>query len=250
MGWFVYHPVRTHFVRGNPNPFFYCIVFIDMNLQEQTNRIKEMMGVIKESKSVGQIYHYTRTLDNIISILNTNTLVANIHDQYYRFDIKYLTKTGLNKKKIKDQPVKPHISFTRVKGFNKRTPLLLVFDGNKISNNYGIKPYSMDYQMKNLNKQSGFIGYDESEERVYGDIKNIDRYLEGIEIDFGLYNAINYSNEKLIDNFNKCVEIKNMFPNTNVFGKLKINRNYKPETLNIIKDTFPNVILKELTPPF
>lgn len=220
-----------------------------MNLQEQTNRIKQVMGLIYESKSVGQIYHYTRTLDNIISILKTNTLVANIHDQYYRFDIKYLTKTGLNKKKIKDQPVKPHISFTRVKGFNNKTPLLLVFDGNKISDNYSIRPYSMDYKKDHLNKQSGFIGYDEFEERVYGDIKNIDRYLEGIEIDFGLCNTINYSDEKLMDNFNKCVEIKNMFPNTNVFGKLKINRNYKPETLEIITDTFPDVTLKDNITP-
>jgi len=219
-----------------------------MNLHENILRIHQMMGIINESKSVGQIYHYTRTLDNVISILKTNTLVANIHDQYYRFDIKYRTKTGLNKKKIEDQPVKPHISFTRVKGFNNRSPILLVFDGNKISNNYSIRPYSMDYTMDHLNKQSGFIGYDEFEERVYSDIKNIDRYLEGIEIDFGLCNVINYSDEKLMDNFNKCVEIKNMFPNTFVFGKLKTIRNYKPETLDIITDTFPDVTLKELSP--
>jgi hypothetical protein len=201
--------------------------------------------ILTESKNIGKLYHYTRNLDSLLSILKTNKLIANVHNKYYQNDTRYLTKSkNLRGKKIEDQPVKPHISFTRVKDFYRKTSVLLIFDGKNISHNYKIQPYSMDYEMRNRNNQPGFVGYDEFEERVYSDIKNVERYLDKIEIDFGSYNFLVYTNDELIDNFNKCVEIKELFPNTFVFGNLKVKQKYEPDTLEMIKTEFPNIIFK------
>jgi len=197
---------------------------------------------LNESKNYDKLYHYTVTLSNLISILKEDKLKANIHNYYYQNDIRYLTKSkNLRREKIKNEPIKPHVSFTRVKNFNRKTPLLLIIDGEKLSNNNKINPYSMDYGMKNMKKRTGFIGHEEFEERIYGDINNLSRYLDRIEIDFGWYNYFNRTNDELVDNVNKCIEIKKLFPNTIIFGSLKIKTQYKPDILKLIGEEFNDV---------
>ena len=209
-------------------------------MREHIDKFKNFL--LNESKNIGVLYHYTKNLNSLISILETNVLRVNIHNQYYKNDIRYLTKSkNLKRKETVSNPIKPHISFTRVKDFNRKTPLLLIFDGEKISYTHKIEPYSMDYKMRSLNTRTGFIGYDEFEERIYNDLSDVKKYLEKIEIDFGWYNFETFENNDLVHNFNKCIEIQKMFSNTLVFGELKIKKNYEVDTLVEIKNKFPNV---------
>jgi hypothetical protein len=109
-----------------------------------TNLLKE----ITEAKQVGTIYHFTNDLEKI---LQTNSLKAT---------------------KIKDLSTHPGVvSFTRTphRTFDiaRYSDSVLVIDGDRLSNKYKISPF----------KDPKVNWEDEMEERVFGDIPNIDQYI-------------------------------------------------------------------------
>lgn len=157
-------------------------------------KLINILKQIVESKQVGTLYHWT-SLPNLISILNQNTIKSNTNPEYQ--DIDFRNKSN----------IQPHVSFTRVKGkppgndhiFNFECALQI--DGNKLSNNYKISPFSMvdnpkilagKYKIEPLEDEDEDEPYDSStfqaeyEERIYGDIKNIKSYITQIILDASL----------------------------------------------------------------
>jgi hypothetical protein len=111
-----------------------------------------------EAKQVGILYHYT-------PIITAYQLVTN-------------NKLGYGSQ----------VSFTRDKNFHihhraaiDTEQLRFVLDGDKLSENYKIKPF--DYFYKDREKVGHQGTYDESEERITnGPVKELDRYLIKVQI--------------------------------------------------------------------
>jgi len=136
---------------------------------------------LKEGKQVGTLYHFT-PFEGIKGILKFNTLKVGDDSNF---------ETGGNVGKV---------SLTRDKNlnyFNYRITL----DGDKLSNNYKINPYSYD------------IEAEESEESVNRDIKNIDKYI--IDIHYILYDMDTISD---LTNLNKIIKL---YPNIKFIYKNK-----------------------------
>ena len=143
-------------------------------------------NLLLESKQVGIIYHWT-SLDSLVNILKSNELKSNINDDYSSIDFR-LDKDPSFK-------IKPHVSFTRTKGKVQGNdhifalPCALEIDGDKLSNNYKIEPYSMTSDPKI--KAGSYVDPEEEEEvyqaeyeeRIYSDIKNLNRYIKAIIFD-------------------------------------------------------------------
>lgn len=128
-----------------------------------------------ESKQVGILYHYTSFI-NIYKILSKNILKASskwddvpviccTRNQYFHFD----------------------------SGYTVNTQGRLVLDGNMLSHRYKIYPYAQDTEsdfedgMEFKNSWKGDPrkigrGLIEWEERIIGDIKNIDKYILEVNI--------------------------------------------------------------------
>lgn len=127
-----------------------------MKRKDLTKLIKEeIKNMLKEGKQVGTLYHYTDP-----------------------FDIENIIKQ--NKLKASNNP--PSISFTRVMNdylemwFGGGDNLfILVIDGDKLSQNYKIRPYR-DWHPDMIDHETG-QEIDEYEERVDRDISNLDRYI-------------------------------------------------------------------------
>jgi hypothetical protein len=145
----------------------------------------KLLDLLFEAKKVGILYHWT-DLENLISILKSNTLRANVTEGYKGLDFRTKINPELN--------IKPHVSFTRMKGKtygnNKIFALgcALEIDGDKLSNNYKIVPYSMFNYHKS--KAGEYIDdYEnaqymaEYEERIYKNITNIKNYIRYIILD-------------------------------------------------------------------
>lgn len=132
--------------------------------------MKKFYDYITESKQVGLLYHWT-TFASLYMILNENYLKGGkpVRDDVSTFkgDIFY------------------GVSFTRDKKFhgwkNRHYPMevCIVFDGDKLSNNYKLFPYNdfFDGKQKPNKKVS-----DEMETRTNRNIENVTRYIERVEL--------------------------------------------------------------------
>lgn len=118
---------------------------------------------LNESKQVGPLYHFTDFF-SLKKILTSNTMIGSYGNQ----DIKGR-----------------YISTTRDKNFYKSDPNLgvenlqvaLIFDGNKLSNKYKIKPYAYE-PYRDLDRSGA-----EAEELIIlpgRDLPNIKSYLSGV----------------------------------------------------------------------
>jgi len=111
-------------------------------------KLTDLLKEITEGKQVGNLYHFTNDLPEIIQ---SNTLKA-------------------TKIKNASAPVS-FVSFTRTphRTFDiaRYSDSVLVIDGDKLSNKYKITPF----------KDPGVHWENEMEERVYSDIPNIDQYI-------------------------------------------------------------------------
>jgi hypothetical protein len=149
---------------------------------------------ILESKQIGVLYHYT-TLHNLFRILNSNILkYSSNHDS---------------------------ISFTRdknaYKSIARRYACRIVIDGDKLSNNYKIKPYQ-DYYDSNIKIKIP----DEQEERIINkNINDIKKYI--LYVDLFEYNV----DEEL--------SLYNNYELSNFFGLQELNINDLKE---IIEDNY------------
>ena len=124
---------------------------------------EEIRKILSEGKQVGILYHYT-TLEFLQDIIKSNQLLTNEPDMSAAPD-SY------------DSELDPYAGYEMV-SFTRANPtvaqfeiaqyanVVLVIDGDKLSNNYKIYPM----------QQYG-IGEDEMEERVYKDINNLNKYL-------------------------------------------------------------------------
>ena len=119
----------------------------------------KLIDILNEAKQVGTLYHWT-TNSNLLNIIESNTLTTSV------------TTDSINKKiKIKC------ISLTRTSNkiqfaISQTSEVLIVLDGNKLSNNYKITPYHDPNQYYFSDEE-----YDEMEERICKDILNLNKYI-------------------------------------------------------------------------
>jgi hypothetical protein len=146
----------------------------------------KLLDILKEAKQVGPLYHWT-SFDSLIKILKSNELKANITGDYNSIDFRTKSNSSTS--------IKPHVSFTRSKGKTSGNdhiytlPCALEIDGDKLSNNYKIFPYSMTDNPKI--KAGQYIDPNEEEdtyqaeyeERINSDIKNLNNYIKAIILD-------------------------------------------------------------------
>ena len=122
----------------------------------------KLLDILKEAKQVGILYHYT-TLRSLKNIIKSNRLLKNAPDMsaadYYDSDLDPDANTSVISF-TRDNPKNPQFTIAQY------AEAALVIDGNKLSNNYKIRPI----------QQQG-IGEDEMEERIYKDINNLNKYL-------------------------------------------------------------------------
>jgi hypothetical protein len=146
----------------------------------------KLLDILKEAKQVGVLYHWT-SFNSLIKILKSNELKANVTGDYNSVDFRIKSNSPTS--------IKPHVSFTRSK--NKTfgndhiyaLPCALEIDGDKLSNNYKIFPYSMTDNPKikagqyiDPNKEEDTYQA-EYEERINSDIKNLNNYIKAIILD-------------------------------------------------------------------
>lgn len=156
-------------------------------------RIAKLEKQIYEAKQVGNLYHVC-TLDAYLKyILPTDTLTAS--GKYYN----HLYNSNR------------YVSFTRDKHFVvstetvNNTPCIiqLVIDGDKLSENYKIKPYNdLYYGDPEITDQSP--EFRESEECVLGPIKHISKYIKNAYFDIGT------CDEKLLNSLIKLNELSDI----------------------------------------
>jgi hypothetical protein len=124
---------------------------------------EEISKVLNEAKQVGLLYHFT-DFDSLENILAKNTIIGSYGNQ----DVKGR-----------------YISTTRDKNFYKSDPNLgaeelqaaLIFDGNKISNKYKIRPYAYE-PYRDLDRSGA-----EAEELIMlpgRDFNDVKSYLLGV----------------------------------------------------------------------
>jgi hypothetical protein len=166
-----------------------------------------------ESKSVGIIYHYTNP-EALLKIIEENILKTG------QYGWNYFTRNKnyhLKKELVRDEGIR------------------ITIDGNSLSNNNKITPYSSWVARdKSRHKEKDISKYDEYEERA-NDIKNFTKYIISIELDpvkcwiyflsenLDIYNIIKGKN-KAIDTYNNYIKnIRTIYP------EIKINYFYKNE---------------------
>ncbi len=137
----------------------------------------KLIDLLNEGKQVGILYHFT-SLSGGESIIKSNTLKPINYDFISLTRDKNLYKTS------------DHIEGGLVR---------LTLDGDKLSDNFKIKPYDED--------QRKIHGSFESEERINKPIKNIKDYIIKIDIILDFYKYVNSNYPELL--FYEPQEIKN-----------------------------------------
>jgi hypothetical protein len=143
-------------------------------LEEAYEKVNELCCKLLESKQVGVLYHNTY-LNGLVEILKNNQLVAfsnpehneiNFRNKDVYSDSDYDEDSDEQYSDPTEYP--PAVSFTRSKSYEMDpTYVKLVIDGDKLSNNYKVVPYS----------HFGGRKFDEMEEKVYSNINNLDKYI-------------------------------------------------------------------------
>ena len=156
---------------------------VDIKTYFHNNKINQ--NIIKQAKQVGILYHYT-TIYKLFQILKSNKLQS--HKWKYR-------GSQWSQYKYNNSPeTKQVVCFTRNKNFHNSADLgtilttRLVIDGNKLSNNYKIKPMRDVTHLGHVKQIS-----DESQQSCFRDIENLKEYVIRVDIDyhgslFAIYN--------------------------------------------------------------
>jgi len=174
---------------------------INMNLQENIHRIKQVMG-LNESKQVGVIYHFTNMVP-AISICKSDTLRSD--NKCLDGDCRYDPDAD-DFEEVREKT--KSISLTREKDgeLGQATagrPVRFKIDGDKLSTRYKIQPYSFYDDSKMV---MGFEKYanHEFEERIFNrDIVNLSNYIIDIVVDLKV-RVPREDNETL---YQQCMEL-------------------------------------------
>jgi len=151
-----------------------------MNLQEQLNRIQEMMGIISEKLEDIQgtpLYHKTSTKRGIKIIDSDSLIGTKPSDEYLKID-KSLANT--NKQSVisftRDKNWKPDQSIGKGSGEAiSNSDIIFVVDKAKLQTKYKVEPFNY-YGLDPNNSRTSKGG--EFEERVFTDrIYPLHRYL-------------------------------------------------------------------------
>ena len=137
----------------------------------------KLIDLLKEAKQVGILYHWT-SLNKLANIIKTNTILPS-HSGHGEYDWVSLTRS-----KDKNQF-----------GIAESSDCVIVLNGDKLSNNYKIKPYhdveTGEYDdLIHFDDNGNAIGttdddgnvirygaFDEMEERLFGAIRNLNKYI-------------------------------------------------------------------------
>ena len=125
----------------------------------------KLKDILREAKQVGLLYHFT-DFDSLKNVIESNTMRGSWGNQ----DVKG-----------------KYISTSRDKNFWKSYPnigaeeleVALVFDGDKLSNKYKIRPYAYE-PYRSLDRSGA-----EAEELIMlptGTLSNVDQYLLGVMV--------------------------------------------------------------------
>jgi hypothetical protein len=136
-------------------------------------KLIDILKEITEGKQVGTLYHNTN-IKKAIQIIKTNKLKINLDTGHIFIDYRnkpedfiFMMGNPVHKNYLEGK-IKAFISFTRNKNYRRvEDNVQFVLDGDKLSENYKISPYS----------QFGGRSYDEMEERIYKDITNLNKYI-------------------------------------------------------------------------
>jgi len=142
--------------------------------------------VLNEAKQVGDLYHFT-DIQSLENILKKNLMSTGVRGfiSFTRSKHGVISKIGRSKNTF----VNPYGTFR------------ISIDGNKMSNNNKIKPFSYSGTMGFYDKPN----FDNMEERVMKDIKNIKQYIK--EIKFVSKRKMNEFDQKLYE------KLKKLYPN-------------------------------------
>ena len=133
------------------------------------NKVNNKQNLIKESKQVGFLYHFTDT-DGLLSILSDNILKT-----YHDYDMKKDFVSFTRNKNYLNEPGSKGKSFQLVR---------LTIDGDKLSNHYKISPkHNIHRSISKTPHGTGSYNKDEFEEVCFKPIKNIKDYIISIDID-------------------------------------------------------------------
>lgn len=177
-------------------------------------RVRKLEQKILESKNIGLLYHVCSCDAFIDYILPNDTLQASGKYNNWLY-------AGND-----------YVSFTRDKNFvidsnatfSADILLQLVIDGNKLSNNYKIRPYNdfaYDYHGNKINDKDAFK-QSEKEEVVKGPIKNISKYIKEIYFDFKYLDNGTIKQLKILKQYNdQLFKYKHIFKNNNIDLPLK-----------------------------
>lgn len=129
--------------------------------------------IINERKQVGVLYHNT-LMERLFKIIQENRLKVNSDDLSNIINFRSKRDDNLMFHPLagpilKDRSkIPPSISFTRNKQYKRYDDeVVIVLDGDKLSERYRITPYS----------NFGGRKHDEMEERVFRDVVNLDKYI-------------------------------------------------------------------------
>jgi hypothetical protein len=140
-------------------------------IREMIDKFKNFL--LKEGKQTGMLYHNT-SIKKATQIIKTNKLKTNLDTGHiltnYRNkpeDFLFIMGQPVHRDYINGK-IKEFISFTRNKNYRRvEDNVQFVLDGDKLSENYKISPYS----------HFGGRSYDEMEERIYKDIDDLQKYI-------------------------------------------------------------------------
>lgn len=172
--------------------------------------------LIKESKQVGFLYHFTDP-NGLLGILNDNVLKT-----YHDYDMNKDFVSFTRNKNYLNEPGSKGKSFQLVR---------LTIDGDKLSNHYKLSPkHNINRSILKTPHGTGTYNKDEFEEVADREIKNINDYIISIDIDKS--SLIRYFTFGYITT--STDDVKKMFKNAEIKGlKDFINFKLKLDSLKV-----------------
>lgn len=138
-----------------------------MNYLKYINELKTAHVLPKELRISNLLYHAT-TLEGFIGIIKSDIIY-----QTTRYD--FGVSTSRNK-------FYNFTANTDEEHQHNNADIQFILDKNKLRHNHKIKAYDYEEMKSSKSKIGGYADFHQSEDKVYGDIKDLHKYLIGIQI--------------------------------------------------------------------